>query len=655
MNTENFDIIKQSMYSTKLSRMLAQENIAVVFDSNAHTASFSPETRTLTFPHSTAFLDQDVNELFMMHEVSHALHLPLDVTNTVKEADVSFDLFNIVIDIRDERLIKQKYPGTVPAMQRGYGKLLDQGFFGVKEEINFKSFADRLNVFAKCGIKLGHFIKLNATEMDFYNRCMTANTLEECIELTRELSMWKSSKDMNDLLTYVMEKISDELDLEETEADRQRRIMEEMEKIRAERAQAIFDESFKNSILTNAHVISYTSLNPADVHVTSIKKFTDYVKEDSTKYWYTDDSFDITTAVRDMRKSIQTSVDSMVRVFESKKAAERYRNARISTTGLIDINKVHRYQFDDKIFRKAVKIPNSKNHAYYILLDFSGSMSRIYKDVIEQVVVLTEFFKRIQVPYKVVCFGASVRHEISDFTKTRCNELAKSPMPTLLRPSVGEELFEVLNHNQTSYEHNVAISGLLKMSGFGLSHTPTGTAMLMAEHDSVQFFNSCCADKKHMVMITDGEPTDLSTYSVYGKTILMTDSITKKMITTKGNASYAPINAIGKIFEHRYGIKFTSLCILNSLKEQDTSAFISAGVSEVQKADFRTTGYVKMNDPFTQNDVYFAKPFDVDTDIDNYDISEKKTTAQIAKAMLKTVKNIKKSRNFLNALAETLS
>ena len=187
MEISGFDIIKQAMYSTKLSRMLAQENIAVMFDVKATTASFSPETRTLTFPHNTAFMDQDIHELFMFHEVSHAIHLPHDSMDTVKESNVNFSLFNIVIDIRDERLIKAKYPGAIKTFNKAYEKLLNQGFFGEMKHIIHKSFADRLNVYAKVGVRLGAEIPMSTEEHAFYERCMKAEKLDDCIELAKEL------------------------------------------------------------------------------------------------------------------------------------------------------------------------------------------------------------------------------------------------------------------------------------------------------------------------------------------------------------------------------------------------------------------------------------------------------------------------------------
>lgn len=659
-DTQNFDIIKQALYSTKLSRMLAQENINVVFDSNAKTASFSPEQRTLTFPHSAAFLDQDIHELFMFHEVSHALHLPINAMDLLKASSADHSCFNIVIDIRDERLIKQKYPGCIKTFNLAYEKLLDQEFFGKKEVIAKRSFADRLNVYAKCGIKTASFIPLSAEEHAFYEKCMTAETFDEFIYLAKELEELDKNSDtldsmLGDLIDSYVTQSEDDDDEEDrlTEEQLRARAEAEIERLREERVQDIFNGNFEASVLTNAHVINYESIPLKDVKITRASYYAKTLKKALQQIYDVnaeENAAEITENIRMLRKSVQTSVDSMVRVFESRKAAQQYKNVRISDTGMIDVNKVHRYQFDDKIFRRAAKVPNAKNHAYYILVDMSGSMSTMMRDVVEQVIVLTEFMRRIQVPYKVVGFGA-----VLDYPECDPNPDHNRQNPLIFCES---DLFEIMSHEQTTAEHNMAIVGLMKRIRYSLGGTPTGYAMLASEHYANQFFKSVRADKKHIVVLTDGEPTDLLTnrWQNRGKNLLLVDPVTKKVVTSKSSAPYATINAIGKIFEHRHGINLTTISISKRLNEDITSAFITGSLSDKMKAEWRGQGYTKMIDPYTKNEVYFAKPFGVETDVGNIegDISEK-SASQIARSMLKNLKGVKKSRSFLNAIAEKLS
>lgn len=696
-DSKNFDIIKQSLYSTKITRMLAQENLGVRFDSFAKTACFEPKSRTITFPHSAEFLDHDVHELFMMHEISHALHIPENSFDILKKKKVNFDYFNIVLDIRDERLIKAKYPGCVASMIRGYEKLMDRGFFGNKEEMNFSRFANRLNIYAKCGVKSASFIDFTEKEIEFYNRCYAAETFDDLIDLAIELQVWEENARLNmpsDLIEAQEKELEDyvrrivegqgedaqEFDGDDdysegggmTQKEMKERIEKEKKRIREQMSQQIFEKSFQESILSNAHVINYTSISKKFVRVISAKKYAAYCREYMTKHWYNQENDEnistLTESVRTTRKAIQQSVDGMVRVFEARKEAQRYKNAKVSDTGQIDINKAYRYQFDDKIFRRSVRVPNQKNHAYYIMIDCSGSMSRRFSAVIEQVVVLTEFLRRIQVPYKVIGFGACVsrgmlseKENQLDYSTAYENpyNVSKESMQTngTLVRYVNERIFEVLSSDQTLQEHNLAITGLFKSTGFDLGSTPTGAAMLRAEHHAVEFFESIKADKRHMVVITDGQPTDLQTtsYGYSGKTLLLADPITKKVVTSKGSAQYSAINCIGKIFQYRYGITFSTISLVPSFNTSNTCSFISSGVSEKEASEFRKFGYAMMIDTWTQNKIFFAKPFGVETDADDFEVTENQTASQIARSMSKNLKSVKKSRIFLNALAESLS
>jgi len=654
------DLFKMSLYSAKISSMLAQENIAVEFSSYANTASYQPMSRTITFPYSTAFMDKDIHELFMFHEVSHALHIPPADMQLVKDSKVDHDLWNVIVDIRDERLIKARYPGSIPMFIRGYEKLLNQGFFGSTSNLKYKDFADRLNVYAKCGIKSASIVPLTAKEQEFYNRCMRVETMQEVIDMTRELLGINTNNTIPraDMLDDIIERLKESGDGTDDDGDPLsekellKKAEEALDKIREERVQAAFDANFANSIMHNTKVISFEPIPLGQSQYSPVKLYTEFVKTTYLNDCFGEDLAAGTSAVRTVRKDIRTSVDSMIRIFESKKAAERARNAKIADTGMIDVNKVHRHLFDNKIFRRSVKLPNSKNHAYCILVDFSGSMTRSYDHVIQQLIVVTEFFRRIQVPYKVFAFGFDLDRRIFSSKPTAFYQSSiYTSYYSAERPNF---LFELLNSEQTTNEHNIALTGLMHKIGFCLSNTPTLHAISAAENIATEFFARTGASSKHMLVITDGEPTD-GGYSNSGKTVIITDPVAHSKVVYRGNSPYGMCNAIGKIIENRRGIKFSTISITSSLTDRIVSSFVTSAIDKSNTEQFRKAGYTNIPDPFTNNPIFFAKPMAVDTGIDEYDISEKRTSTQISRALLANMKHINKSRNFLNALAESLS
>ena len=60
---------------TTLAKLLSAENISVHFNSNMDTASFDVNTRVLSCP-MWADMENELYDLFMAHEVGHALYTP---------------------------------------------------------------------------------------------------------------------------------------------------------------------------------------------------------------------------------------------------------------------------------------------------------------------------------------------------------------------------------------------------------------------------------------------------------------------------------------------------------------------------------------------------------------------------------------------------
>lgn len=167
---------------------------------NYRTASFDPSARILYLPVFKAdAMTKDMIDLFIGHEVSHALYTPSDSIKEIqlKYAHIPFAFFNIVEDIRIERLIQKTYPGLAINFRNGYQELVNRNFFDLNgKNVSALSLPDRLNIHAK----IGRFVEVNfnAEEQDFFNRCYAAETFEEVIKLTVELFDRINSGDFKD-------------------------------------------------------------------------------------------------------------------------------------------------------------------------------------------------------------------------------------------------------------------------------------------------------------------------------------------------------------------------------------------------------------------------------------------------------------------------
>ena len=83
---------------------------------------------------------------------------------------------------------------------------------------------------------------------------------------------------------------------------------------------------------------------------------------------------------------------------------DRYARASSDKTGVIDPLKLHSYKYADDVFKRLTIIPDGKNHGLMLLLDWSGSMHDKILPTVEQLINLTMFCRKINVPYEVYAF-----------------------------------------------------------------------------------------------------------------------------------------------------------------------------------------------------------------------------------------------------------
>ena len=74
-------------------------------------------------------------------------------------------------------------------------------------------------------------------------------------------------------------------------------------------------------------------------------------------------------------------------------------------------NSLAKYQIVDDIFKRVTYIPDGKNHGVNVLLDWSGSISYELEDLIEQSIILAEFCRLVQIPFRVYAFSDQIETE----------------------------------------------------------------------------------------------------------------------------------------------------------------------------------------------------------------------------------------------------
>ena len=170
-----------------LAKLMATENITVIHK-RVPTAYFDVKSRTLCCPILKDKMSSQLTDLFMGHEVGHALNTPAEGWHgAVSEKGMLFKGYlNVIEDVRIEKAIKSKYPGLRKSFYAGYKELANNDFFGIRgKDIHSMNFIDRINLYFKIGSVTQ--ISFNEEEQVYIDRCNKLETFEQVMELALEL------------------------------------------------------------------------------------------------------------------------------------------------------------------------------------------------------------------------------------------------------------------------------------------------------------------------------------------------------------------------------------------------------------------------------------------------------------------------------------
>ena len=171
-----------------LAKLMATENIHIEHK-KVSTASFDVKNRRLVLP-IWKDMTSTLYEGLIGHEVGHALYTPHEewVEFCQKKENQSLKGYaNILEDARIERKMKIKYPGMKKTFFGMYDALEQRDFFGSRgKDIEEYGLADRLNLDFKLGVLAE--VPFSDEEKDFRDRVLKADTFEEILTLTKELS-----------------------------------------------------------------------------------------------------------------------------------------------------------------------------------------------------------------------------------------------------------------------------------------------------------------------------------------------------------------------------------------------------------------------------------------------------------------------------------
>jgi len=164
-------------------------------------------------------------------------------------------------------------------------------------------------------------------------------------------------------------------------------------------------------------------------------------------------SLEVATKVRrEIDKQYKAELNHMTNLFIRKKRADEYRRSMTEQTGTLDMERVHGYKYDDEIFKTFTKVKDGQKHGLLMMVDGSGSMQgERMKGTLVQLRILTNFCRKLQIPYRVVFF----KDDYSDDAYT--DEAGR-------KRDIRCSLVEFLSSEQSQKQHDRAFDASLIMN-----------------------------------------------------------------------------------------------------------------------------------------------------------------------------------------------
>jgi hypothetical protein len=559
---------QNTMQSQKsnLAKLLATENIQVL-QNQVKTASFDVKDRVLTIPffqHN----DNNVIDMLIAHEVSHALHTPSKSWQDMKDRSDEFRSFvNVLEDTRIDKLIQKKYPGVVQNYLKGFDSLLKENFFGTKDRnLNDYSLIDRINLWYKSSKTLP--ITFKPKEKVFINAIEKLKTFKDVLKLAEDILGYckEELKNAKSETVEIYTPIAEEgektnSDTEQTESkdvndkldawvNKNIEVKDKSEKDKLTKTgqtgngangttklTAVTNEVFTDPKLFNLEKSSraYAKLNQVylkNLIIPTAKFISDNQKAylETGKKWpsYKLGLQECEKKFTEFKNKSIPVVNYLVKEFEMRKNARLHARASNDKTGVIDPLKLYSYKFAEDIFKRITVVPNEKNHGMIFLLDWSGSMSNHLMPTVEQLLNLVWFVKKVNIPFSVYAFvnnNNEINSKNEPFSKnngelmvdqtTKLIQLFTHKLTKTQMLMSAKTLYTMAAYYTNRYtRHDIFGSPHTEVPSphgdYQLSSTPLDESLIAMDKIIAMFKDQNKVDKTVLVCLTDGGANSLN-------------------------------------------------------------------------------------------------------------------------------------------------
>jgi hypothetical protein len=392
----------------------------------------------------------------------------------------------------------------------------------------------------------------------------------------------------------------------------------------------------------------------------------------------------------DFRRKNERFISLLAKEFEMRKAADKFSKAKVSSTGDIDVSRVFKYQIDDSIFKKVMRVPKGKSHGLILLLDKSGSMSDNLSASYEQILILAMFCRKVNIPFSAYGFGNADHIREKDFPE----QIDLNPTQTYGCFSENERelwvssvyLRELINSKMSNSDFSKAVKNILCLMNawsarYGsrsifyrppsdsLSNTPLSEAMIACQPLINEFKTVNNLDIVNLCVVHDGDADEIaSSVSKDGTTsrTYFSTSYQNVFLCDKKNKIQQEVSdggdgvriAIGNWLTKTTGVKIIGfyLATNSAMRGALRRRLFNTELDELRKDERKNwyqlkDAYSKYNkilrkEKFLESknpgyESFFILPGGADLNIedDDFEAPEKVTTASLTKAFGKFNKN----------------
>ena len=433
-----------------VAKLLATENIDVVSE-KIPTAYFDLKSRKIGIP-IWENVSQDVYDLMVGHEVGHALYTPIEVLEKARERKIPKSFVNVIEDIRIEKMIQNKYPGLITNFRKGYKELVKGDFFGIAKKskpLLELGLVDRLNIYAKTKDENIIFLDDEKWIFDDLEKMTTwldvlnlaeklakymEDNLEsqgESVKMSDDLMDSEESEESGDSGDSEDSEDSDSEDSDSEDSDSEDSDSEDSDSEDSGKtddddwetdytSESITDKNLQKKLKQSADTTgTYLNVKMPDydlkdiiVNYKELSEFDDSNSSNNSRYNTSRSPLTIEKVnsiidadFKTFKNSSIKTVNLFVKEFEMKKSADNYSRATVSKSGSLNLKVLHKYKFEDDLFKKVTNIPDGKSHGFIFYLDWSASMDDNLIPTMKQLLNLVWFAKKTNIPFEVYAFS----------------------------------------------------------------------------------------------------------------------------------------------------------------------------------------------------------------------------------------------------------